>query len=219
MKHPRLLAISALCLMVLAVRTREAGPEDLPVQSFELICDGESVTVREGETVTVKCSADPTRTHSLQVRRKTEQDYATDALAFRYHSSFSLRDDHDTENRTLTLIIAEGVSIVITDFGDGTEAEIDGLLATFAGRLKQNWTANHGKLISETQAAKVKFGRSKGKLAVFHYQDPDGDQHFARVHVLAAGGRVFSCTVQCTPEQDEAATRLAEPTLRSIGAK
>ena len=188
--------------------------EETPTRSvFEVKIDDKAVDVHEGRPTVVSIGD---RDVTVTVVRKPLQPYETDVLAFEYSTEFSLKDDRDTEHRTIRLMHATGASVVVTDQGPANGVDADVLLVELVKHLHQAFARGKISEYKATKAQPVTYGKSSGKFVTITYVDEDGDAQQCDVHQLQSGGRVFSAVRHFEISEKADADRVTRPIFESI---
>jgi len=192
-----------------------AEPQSPPLV-YELTVDGQTVDLKESEAVEISIGE---KTVRATVRLKPIQHYATEAIAFDYDKSFSLRDDFDKESRTISLVHGSTASLVVTELG---ATDIEGprpALTRLAEQMEASFKRGVCRDLKKSPAALVQFKNASGVNSTLTYKDEDDAEQTCRIYVLESKGRRFSLVVQFGVEEKDLAESLAKITLGSIGAK
>lgn len=192
-----------------------AEPQSPPLV-YELTVDGQTVDLKESEAVEISVGE---KTVRATVRLKPIQHYATEAIAFDYDKSFSLRDDFDKESRTLTLMHGSTASLVVMELGEAGTGGPRPALARLAEHMETSFKRGVCRDLKKSPEVPAPFKNAAGVTTTLTYQDEDDEERICRIYVLESKGRRFSVVVQFGVEEKDLADSLAKITLGSIGAK
>ncbi len=213
----RISAIFAAILASVAVTPQQSLAEPDVKATFEIEIDGVKQTVTEGTPLTIELPA-ATKTPKLTVRRSAEQSYEFSSIRFSFDSALSLSDDHDTETRTVTLLNAEGYSIVISDLGPPDSTPLDLLVKTMTTELLKSFSTDPITEVKTAPASPHQAAKVGGMKSRIEYTDSDGDKNVSDVYVLRDTARDFSVTVSYLSTNADAAQKSAAVVLRTIAS-
>ncbi len=183
---------------------------------FEVEVDGQIIDVEEGREKIL--DLEDGRKLNIQVREKTVQAYRTDTIQFKYHTSYSIKDDKAEEGRQITMIHASGFGLVITDHGPAESSNQEQLLADLTDHLETRVRRGVAKDLKKSKMKAIRFAHSRGYHKTMQYFDEDNDKMFYRIHVLQSGQRVFSVIVFDDQETKKESEELSNIILQSISS-
>jgi len=216
-----LLALSLIVVPAHLLTAEISAAEDNAEQTtqpltYELSIDGRSFEIQDSKPTEIELKNDAVKSTAI-IKVKDIQSYSTDSFAFDYDRHFSIKDDHDSSNRTITLIRADGTSIVITDQNkpDGTEGKslAEYLQSSMEDRYRAGIVV---KKLDKTPAKSVVYKAKKGHITAIQYVDEDDDELLCKIYVLQDDLKRYSVIVHGNKEAAARSQALAEITLSSL---
>jgi hypothetical protein len=185
--------------------------------TYELTIDGHSFEIKDSKPTEIDLQNGSSKS-TATIKVKDVQSYSTNAFTFDYERNFSLKDDHDSSSRTITLIRADGTSIVITDQNrpDGNEGK--SLAEYLQSSMEDRYRAGVVKKLDKLPAKSVVYKAKKGHMAAIQYVDEDDDELLCKIYVLQDDLKRYSVIVQGNKEDAARSQSLAEITLNSLSS-
>jgi hypothetical protein len=204
-------SLGPILLLLGAVLTPASGA-DTATTAFSVTLDGRKYDVKEGEAFTLPAGIVPGKS-KLVITLSPLQHYTMGHWRFAYPSGLSVDDDRDTDSRTVTLAIAQGPQLVITD--QGSDRVPKDLIVTLRTLLIERIPAKSKLLKKEVISDYSAAGRT-GLQTGFTYKEEDGDEWRQRIRVLRIKGRTVSVISVAMTRDVEKAEKLEACVLDSI---
>jgi hypothetical protein len=201
-----------MILLLFAGSVASVSSVDPPPAAFAVIIDGKKYQAKEGEAFTLPAQAVPGKSQVV-ITLNPVQQYSMGSLRFSYPRGVAVDDDRDSKERTVTLSIAQGPQLVLTDQGPEAlpKSLLQNLRTELMGRLPSK-----ARVLKRGPVADYSGKGQTGFSTEFTYRDEDGDEWRQRVWVLQLKGRVVSVISIAMTRDAAKADQLETTVLQSL---